>query len=220
MTLPNKLTLPSLLEKLTQADICCRDCGEKYGTYSVGCSSTWTAKCPICGEVKGCTEVRDWGYLTKGINELWRPAKPFSDLTEDFPPERKARIKEQSKTLAEHLATLDPIMNDDELEAALEENKPSYEQGEISCSFSEDEIAALKDMLEFVEEHEEYELDDPCKAAINKVFDLYDDYCVKYTLAPAMKSYIAIHGAIPDDDEKWVIFRDAFEAGLNHAQVR
>jgi hypothetical protein len=81
MTLPNKLTPPSLLEKLTQADICCRDCGEKYGTYSVGCSSTWIAECPICGETKGCTEVRDWGYLTKGIQELngKRPAEPIMD---------------------------------------------------------------------------------------------------------------------------------------------
>jgi|694.fasta_scaffold06243_40 hypothetical protein len=214
MTLPNKLTLPSLLEKLTQADICCRDCGEKYGTYSVGCSSTWTAKCPICEEVTGCTEVRDWGYLTKGINELkaWRPAKPFSDLTEGFPPERKARIKEQSKILAEHLATVDPIMNDDELEAALEENKPSYEQGEISCSFSEDEIAALKDMLGFVEEHEEYELDDPCKAAINKVFDLYDDHCVKYGLSPALQAYYEKYGEYGTGEYqlRWEGFRDAF----------
>jgi hypothetical protein len=208
----NKLTPPSLLEKLTQADICCRECGQKFGVYSVGCSSTWIAECPICGETKSCTETRDYGYLTKGINELkaWRPAQPFSNLTENFPPERKARIKEQSKILAEHLATLDPIMNDNELEAALEENKPSYEQGEITLKLTEGEVAALKDMLEFVEDHEEYELDDPCKAAINKVFDLYDDYCVKYTLAPAMKAYISRYGAIPDDDAKWEVFRDTY----------
>jgi hypothetical protein len=212
----NKLTPPSdsLLEKLTRADICCRDCGMKFGVYSVGCSSTWIDECPICGETKGCTETRDYGYLTKGINELkaWRPVQPFSELTKDFPPERRERIREQSKILAEHLATLDPIMNDDELEATLEEDKPSYERGEITLKLTEEEVAALQDMLEFVEDHEEYELDDPCKAAINKVFDLYDDYCVKYTLAPAMKAYISRYGAIPgpDDDAKWEIFRDTY----------
>jgi hypothetical protein len=199
----NKTTPPSdsLLEKLTQAYICCSDCGHKFGVYSVGVLNPWMGICDVCD-------------LTKGINELkaWRPAQPFSELTKDFPPERKARIKEQSKILAEHLATLDPIMNDDELEAALEENKPSYERGEITLKLTEEEVAALKDMLEFVEEHEEYELDDPCKDAINKVFDLYDDYCVGYTLAPAMKAYISRYGAIPgpDDDAKWKIFRDTY----------
>lgn len=155
MTLPNKLTPPSdsLLEKLTQADICCRDCGQKYGTYSVGCSSTWTAKCPICGEVKGCTEVRDWGYLTKGINELkaWRPAKPFSDLTEDFPPERKARIKEQSKILAEHLATIDPIMNDDELENTLSKTKYRSTVSQV-CVHREDEFRTLQTTVSLTDE--------------------------------------------------------------------
>ena len=226
MTLPNKLTPPSdsLLEKLTQADICCRDCGQKYGTYSVGCSSTWTAKCPICEEVKGCTEVRDWGYLTKGINELkaWRPAKPFSDLTEGFPPERKARIKEQSKILAEHLATLDPIMNDDELEAALEENKPSYEQGEITLKLTEEEVAFLNECLDtIVENHptlcpghtNEDPEDVPLFEGIEKkITELYEDNCVRYGLSPAMKAYIARYGAIPgpDDDAKWEVFRDTY----------
>jgi len=186
----------NLVTRLTQADVVCKDCGQAYGKYSVGCSSTYVGQCEVCGETKPVTEVRDWGYLAKGIAMA----------------RAQANIKEQSKEVAKHLfANMQPIMTDEALEAEL---IPSYEQGEISCSFNEDEVAALKDMLEFVEEHEEYELDEPCETAINKVFDLYDDHCVKYTLAPAMKSYIAIHGAIPDDDEKWVIFRDAFEAGL------
>jgi hypothetical protein len=121
----NKLTPPSLLEKLTQADICCHDCGQKFGVYSVGCSSSWEAECPVCGKVGRCTETRDYGYLTKGINELkaWRPVQPFSELTKDFTPERKAKIKEQSKKVAEHMATVGPIMNDDELEDALSKTK-------------------------------------------------------------------------------------------------
>jgi len=184
----------SLVERLTQADLVCRDCGDKYGKYSVGCSTTHEGWCEVCGEAKPVTEVRDWGYLAKGIAMA----------------RAQANIKEQSKEVAKHLfANMQPIMTDEALEAEL---IPSYEQGEISCSFNEDEIAALKDMLGFVEEHEEYELDDPCMAAINKVFDLYDDYCVKYGLSPAMKAYIARYGAIPgpDDDAKWEVFRDTY----------
>ena len=184
----------SLVERLTQADLVCRDCGDKYGKYSVGCSSSWEAQCQVCGETKPVTEVRDWGYLAKGIAMA----------------RAQANIKEQSKEVAKHLfANMQPIMTDEALEAEL---IPSYEQGEISFSFNEDEVAALRDMLEFVEEHEEYELDDPCKAAINKVFDLYDDYCAKYELSPAMKAYVARYGAIPgpDDDAKWEVFRDTY----------
>jgi hypothetical protein len=220
----NKLTPPSLLEKLTQADICCRDCGQKFGVYSVGCSSTWIAECPICGETKGCTETRDYGYLTKGINELkaWRPVQPFSDLTEGFPPERKARIKEQSKILAEHLATLDPIMNDDELEAALEGNKPSYEQGEITLKLTEEEVAFLNECLDtIVENHptlcpghtNEDPEDVPLFEGIEKkITELYEDNCVRYELSPALKAYIAKHGSAPgpDDDAKWEVFRDTY----------
>jgi hypothetical protein len=184
----------NLVTRLTQADVVCKDCGQAYGKYSVGCSSTYEGRCEVCGETKPVTEVRDWGYLAKGIAMA----------------RAQANIKEQSKEVAKHLfANMQPIMTDEALEAEL---IPSYEQGEISCSFSEDEIAALKDMLGFVEEHEEYELDDPCKAAINKVFDLYDDHCVKYELSPAFKAYVARYGAIPgpDDDAKWEVFRDTY----------
>jgi hypothetical protein len=57
-------------EVLRDAEVVCKDCGDKYGTYSVGCSSTWMGKCNVCGEEKPITEVRDWGYLNKGIKEL------------------------------------------------------------------------------------------------------------------------------------------------------
>jgi hypothetical protein len=57
-------------QTLKNAQVVCHDCGDKYGTYSVGCSSTWQGKCGVCGETKGVTEVRDYGYLTKGIREL------------------------------------------------------------------------------------------------------------------------------------------------------
>jgi hypothetical protein len=216
--------MKTLYEKLLTAEVVCRDCGSKYGKYSVGCSSTWEGTCDVCEQDKPITEVRDWGYLTKGINELkaWRPVQPFSDLTKDFPPERKARIKEQSKILAEHLATLDPIMNDDELEAALEENKPSYERGEITLKLTEEEVAFLNECLDtIVENHptlcpghtNEDPEDVPLFEGIEKkITELYEDNCVRYGLSPAMKAYIAKHGSTPgpDDDAKWEIFRDTY----------
>jgi hypothetical protein len=188
----------SLVERLTQADLVCRDCGDKYGKYSVGCSSSWEAQCQVCGETKPVTEVRDWGYLAKGIAIA----------------RAQANIKEQSKEVAKHLfANMQPIITDETLEA-VRELEQELEQGEISCSFNEDEVAALKDMLGFVEEHEEYELDDPCKAAINKVFDLYDDYCVKYGLSPALQAYYEKYGEYGTGEYqlRWEGFRDAFLA--------
>jgi hypothetical protein len=57
-------------EVLRDAEVVCKDCGSKYGTYSVSCSSTWEGECGVCGETKGVTEVRDYGYLSRGIKEL------------------------------------------------------------------------------------------------------------------------------------------------------
>ena len=216
--------MKTLYQKLLTAEVVCRDCGSKYGKYSVGCSSTWEGTCDVCEQDKPVTEVRDWGYLGKGISELkaWRPVQPFSNLTENFPPERKARIKEQSKILAEHLATVGPIMNDDELEAALEENKPSYEQGEITLKLTEEEVAFLNECLDtIVENHptlcpghtNEDPEDVPLFEGIEKkITELYADNCVRYELSPAMKAYIAKHGSAPgpDDDTRWEIFRDTY----------
>lgn len=60
-----------IIKKLRNAGTTCHDCGQKYGVYSVGCSSTWIAKCPICGEDgKRCTESRDYAYFVTGIRRL------------------------------------------------------------------------------------------------------------------------------------------------------
>jgi len=59
-----------LVGKLQGAYTVCKDCGTKYGEYSVGCSSVWEGKCDVCGETKPVTEARDYGYLNKGIEEL------------------------------------------------------------------------------------------------------------------------------------------------------
>jgi hypothetical protein len=46
----------------------------------------WPGTCDVCGKEKAVTEVRDYGYLTKGIQEL------------------RLNIKEQSKEVAEYMA--------------------------------------------------------------------------------------------------------------------
>ena len=67
-----KVDAPSPVTKqvLENAYKVCKDCGAKYGEYSVGCSSVWEGECDVCGETKPVTEKRDYGYLEKGIAEL------------------------------------------------------------------------------------------------------------------------------------------------------
>ena len=77
--------MSSLYQKLLTAEEVCSDCGKKYGKYSVGCSSMWLGTCDVCGQTKEVTEVRDWGYLTKGLHEL------------------KINIKEQSAEVAKYM---------------------------------------------------------------------------------------------------------------------
>ena len=62
--------MSSLYHKLLTAETVCKDCGSKYGKYSVGCSSMWEGTCDVCDQTKPVTEVRDWGYLSKGLHEL------------------------------------------------------------------------------------------------------------------------------------------------------
>ena len=213
----------SLIDRLQTADVVCTECGCKYGKYSVGCSSMWTGTCHVCGETKPITEVRDWGYLTKGINELnaKRPAQPFSELTKDFTPERKARIKEHSAKVANYMLTQEPIMTDEDLDDAL---TASYEQGEITLKLSEDEVGFLNECLDVIcENHESlcagHSNERPEDIALfesieKKVTELYQDHCVKYELSAAMKAYNAKYGTFGFDNEldtaRWEGFREAF----------
>jgi hypothetical protein len=216
----------TLLGRLTQADVVCRDCGSKYGKYSVGCSSMWEGTCDVCGETKPITEVRDWGYLGKGIQELnaQRSAQPFSNLTENFTPERKERIKEQSAKVADYMLSVGPIMNDDELEDCL---TASYEQGEITCKFTEEEVAFLNECLDvIVDNHESlcagHSNENPDDIALfesieKKITDLYENHCVRYSLSPALRKYNEIYGTWghenDEEQKRWDIFREAFVAG-------
>ena len=194
-----KLEKLNLINRLTNADVVCSECGTKYGKYSVGCSSVWEGECGVCGERKPITEVRDYGYLTKGINEL------------------KGNIKEQSAKVADYMLSVGPIMTDAVLEDCL---TASYEQGEIACMFTEDEIGFLNECLDTLQEHhpglKENNLVDVTlfEGIEKKISELYDDNCVKYGLSPALKAYNEKYGTwgSEDDEEmkRWEGFRDAF----------
>ena len=195
------MTIPqdSLLTRLGRADVCCMDCGRLYGKYSVGCSSVWQGTCDVCGEAKPVTEVRDYGYLSKGINEL------------------KGNIKEQSKVVASYMASVGPIMNDDELEDAL---TASYEVGELTMKLTEEEVGFLNECLDVIQEHHlGLDENDPVDVALfesieKKITDLYADECVDYGLSPALKAYNEKYGTwgSENDEEmkRWEGFRDAF----------
>jgi hypothetical protein len=206
--------MTSLYQKLVSADQVCNDCGTKYGKYSVGCSSVWEGTCDVCGETKGVTEVRDYGYLTKGINELKprRPAEPFSNPTKDFTPERKAKIKEQSKEVASYIMKTGLIA--------------SYEQGELTLKLTKDEVGFLNQCLDTIQEnhptlcpgHTDEDFDDvPLFESVErKICDLYADECVTYELSPALKAYYEKYGEYGTGVYalRWEGFRDAFNAGF------
>jgi hypothetical protein len=190
------------------------------------------AECPICEKVGRCTETRDYGYLAKGINELKpkRPAEPFSNLTKDFTPDRKAKIKEQSKQVAEYMKSQEPILTEEELD---EELTASYEKGEITLKLTEEEVGFLNECLDTLQEfHSTLQPEEegwrvpediPLFESIEeKITDLYDEYCVRYSLSPALKKFHELYGTYGTENEqeqaKWTVFRDAFHAGADHAK--
>ena len=118
----------NLLNKLLTADVVCKDCGTEYGKYSVGCSSTWQGTCGVCGEDKPVTEVRDWGYLTKGIKaEKVKIGWQSLEVANYMKCQEELTAKRED--LIAQMASVGPIMNDEELEDCL---RASYEQGEIA----------------------------------------------------------------------------------------
>jgi hypothetical protein len=161
--------------------------------------------CDVCGEEKGITEVRDWGYLTKGINELnaQRPAQPFSELTKDFTPERKARIKEQSAKVANYMLTQEPIMTDEDLDQTLTP---------ITLELTEDEVLCLYECLDQIQDLAPEDIA-IFESIEEKVTALYEDHCLKYNLSPAILEYNKKYGTwgTGEDAERWEKFRDNYE---------
>jgi hypothetical protein len=124
-------------EKLSCAEVVCRDCGSRYGKYSVGCSSTWLGTCDVCDEHKPVTEVRDYGYLSKGLQEL------------------RENIKEQSKEVAAYMKSQEPIMTDEELDKAMKETeeKVTYKSAITGiCIYRKDNFRTLQTEVKLVDE--------------------------------------------------------------------
>lgn len=59
-----------LIDRLRNAYQCCKDCGNTYGVYSVGCSSSRIGKCDVCDAQTWVTETRDYAYLITGIRRV------------------------------------------------------------------------------------------------------------------------------------------------------
>jgi hypothetical protein len=277
MTVNNK----QLIKKLENACVVCRDCGLKYGVYSVGCSSVCEGVCNVCGETKPVTETRDYGYLVTGIRKLRREGKdpapkpkvgdtwlrddhpaglyiydgtewvgasktrPFSELTKDFTPERKEKIKDQSKEVAEYmftqtqesehdarleavknLLTKGPQMTDEDLDKVM---NPSYMQGDIECKFTEEEVGFLNECLDTIQEYhctlQSDEAGPPVAEDValfesveEKITELYQDHCVKYELSPAMKAYHAKYNTFGFDSEMDTARWEGFRAGFREGE--
>ncbi len=178
------------LSTLVSADVICNDCGTKYGKYSVGCSSRWEGTCDVCGETKGVTEVRDYGYLAKGINELKNQKPIMTD--EELDEELTAPYELGEITLK---LTEDEVGFLNECLDTIVENHPSICAGHNADN---PEDVALFESIE------------------KKITALYEDNCVKYSLSPAMKAYYEKYNSFGtgEDSERWEIFRDAYNMAL------
>ena len=66
------MTNPTItLNRLRNCFTVCHDCGTLYGKPRHGedCPQ-WHSACGVCGRLKPCTDVRNYGYLYKGRREL------------------------------------------------------------------------------------------------------------------------------------------------------
>jgi len=145
----------------------------------------WTGTCHVCGETKPITEVRDYGYLEKGIEVL------------------RTGIKNQSKVVAEFMREL------------KEDDEPaSYELGEMNLMLTKEEVGYLNHCLDLVDdakvEDEDIEVFDGLG---KKLKDLYADYCVEYTLSPVIAAYYKKYGTYgnsKDEKDRYQKFSDNY----------
>jgi hypothetical protein len=191
----------------------------KYGKYSVGCSSVWEGTCNVCGEYKPVTETRDYGYLSKGISEVKAEIAAIKELKSQEPIMTDEELEKLMSATSSKLFEDDTLneINNDPLNYAA-----PYELGEITLKLTEEEVAFLNECLDtIVENHPTlcpgHTNEDPSDVPLfesieKKITALYEHNCVKYSLSPAMKAYIARYGTLPgpDDDAKWEVFRDTY----------
>ena len=153
----------TLLQRLTTADLICSDCGNKYGKYSVGCSSFHIGTCEVCDKTGPVTEVRDFGYLQRGICS------------------EKLKIKGQSKKVAEYTESLEEYDCD---------QLASYELGDICLMLTKEEGVYLHNCLDTLSLAQVKDEDTYVFVSLEtKLEELYADYCVDYSADPVVKAY-------------------------------
>jgi hypothetical protein len=177
----------TLLQRLTSADLICSDCGDKYGKYSAGCSTYHVAACDVCGKTAPVTEVRDFGYLQFGICA------------------EKLKIKGQSKEVAEYIAFAESYDDD---------QPASYEEGELTCKFTVDEVTALAEVLNAYEGENPPGENTDFDSAFMKIMELYGDECVEYSLSPVTAAYYKKYGTYGlslDEAHRYQTFKDNYD---------
>ena len=117
------------------------------------------------------------------------------------------------------MLTQEPIMTDDELDGVM---MASYEEGELTCKFTEAELIALAEVLNAHEEEHPPGWNIDYDSAFEKIMELYGDNCVKYELSPAMVAYNKKYGTFGFDNEldtaRWEGFREAFTVNAEVAK--
>ena len=186
----------TLLQRLTTADLICTDCGNKYGKYSVGCSTFHTGTCEVCDKTGPVTEVRDFGYLQRGICS------------------EKLKIKEQSKGVADYTAALnqaDLIVTDPDNIDEL----ASYEVGGLCLQLTEEEVTYLYNCLDIISSAQVDEKDMEVFVSLEtKIGELYCDYCIEYSLSPVAVAYYkkyGTYGVSPDEAGHFQKFKENYE---------
>ena len=67
---PERLSKSALRHRLCDAVLCCADCGQMFGTYVTGSSSTHKGTCHVCGADAWVTDTRDYDYFRKTLYSL------------------------------------------------------------------------------------------------------------------------------------------------------
>jgi hypothetical protein len=85
----------NLINKLQGAYQVCHECGIKYGEARNSVSTFWNGECDVCGENRGVTEARDYGFLWKGICSLREEhQKTMADTPKKDETKYMSRVKQ------------------------------------------------------------------------------------------------------------------------------
>ena len=152
--------------------------------------------CGVCGETKSVTEVRDYGYLQRGICA------------------EKLRVKQQSKGVADYIAILnqaDFIVTDPDNIDEL----ASYEIGGLCLQLTEEEATYLYNCLDLIASSQVDEKDTEVFVSLEtKINELYCDYCIQYELSPVVAAYYkkyGTYGVTSEEAEHFQKFKDNYD---------